>query len=138
MKAKLNILLIDDTNTVLLITEALLKKENYITDEDTFETKQSVEELTNKELLEISSNYDVIICDHNLEERITGLDFLINIKKFKFAGLLILLTSDESYDLHTRVGRENIHYIIKNVEEGENSTNALLGNLITDYRNRTV
>lgn len=138
MSAKLNILLIDDNSTVLLITQALLKKENYIKETDTFDTLKSIEELTDKELLDISSKYDVIICDHNLEERITGLDFLITLSKYKFVGLKILLTSDESYDLHARVERENINYITKNIEEGENSTNALLGNLITEYRKQIV
>lgn len=135
---KLNILLIDDNKTVLLITESLLKKSGYVKYDDQVETIESIESLTNQQLLDISSYYDIIICDHNLEERITGLDFLVTLKKYKFVGLSILLTSDESYDLKAKLERETIHHVIKTVEEGEKSTNSILGDLINKYRENTL
>jgi CheY-like chemotaxis protein len=137
MKNNIKILLIDDNKTFLLITEALLKKDEIITDKDTLNTLTSVSELSEKELLDLTQ-YDVIICDYNLEERLTGLDFLKILDKFKFIGLKILLTSDESYDLHARIRREDIKYVTKNINIGEHSTNSILGDIIKKYRNSTI
>lgn len=138
MKNNIKILLIDDSKTFLLITESLLKKDGFISDQDKLNTLTSISELSEKEYLDISSNYDIIICDYNLDERLNGLDFLKILDRFKFIGLKVLLTSDESYDLHARIEREDIKYIQKNTECGEHSTNTLLGNLISSYRNNIL
>ena len=135
---KLRILLIDDNNTVLIITETLLKKAKFIHAEDTLNKLSTVEELCNHELASICSNNDIIICDHNLEERITGFDFLKILKNFGFNGLQILLTSDESYELKAKIDKEEMKYVVKNIEEGEHSTNEILGNLIKKYREKAV
>jgi len=132
----LNITLIDDDTTILLVTEALLKNENYINDNDTINSLTSISNLDDYEILNLVKNTDIVICDHDLgSNSIEGLDFLKKLKSFQFKGLLVLLTGDESYNMRARIDSEdNIHYVIKNIESSKNGTINQLGNLISNFR----
>jgi len=132
----IRIAIIDDNSTVLLITETLLKSNGFVKNTDEIITYLNVD-FPDEEMLMIINNTDIVICDNDLGEgHLQGFDFLKRLSYFNYRGLMILMTGDESYNMRAKLeGQKNIHYVIKNNENGESSTISQIGRLITQYKN---
>jgi len=135
----IRIVLIDDNSTVLLITETLLKAHGFIEIGDEIITHQNVD-FTDDEMFKIMNTTDIIICDNDLGEgHLQGFDFLTRLLYYNYRGTMILMTGDESYKMRAKMEtQKNIHYVIKNNENGENSTINQIGKMIKYYKENGI
>lgn len=112
----MNIAMIDDNPTVLMINEAMLKKEGAIQNGDVldkFSSGAAFMEAVHEKGVEF---YDVVVMDHDLGDKETrGFDVLVQLNKNGFKGKAVLLTADESMliGLKTKLATD-IEYLIKN------------------------
>lgn len=91
----MKILFIDDNPTIHKIYYEMLKKLNYINNDDEFVVKKSVNELINEED-SFFIDYKIIICDLELgKEQKSGLFFLNSLGK-NFKGIKILFTANST------------------------------------------
>ncbi len=91
----MKILFIDDNPTIHKIYFEMLKKSNYITDEDEFVFMDSVNELIKKETAYFDE-YKIVICDLDLgTDQKSGLFFLNSLGK-NFKGIKILFTGNST------------------------------------------
>ena len=91
----MKILFIDDNTTIHKVYYEMLKKFNYINDDDEFIVKDSVNDLI-KEETSFFDDYKIIICDLDLgTDQKSGLFFLNYLGK-NFKGVKILFTGNST------------------------------------------
>lgn len=135
-ETNLKIGIIDDNKTVLMVTEIMLKKEKFVSENDVIEKFTDISSFCLDNQNDFIFNFDIIICDYDLgKDSISGLDFFKKLKGIGFNGQCILQTGDDSITMKTKMLlHPNIHYIVKNAEKNNNNTIFQLGELINNYR----
>lgn len=131
----MNILFIDDNSTIQKVNILMLRKFQYLKDEDKIFFRKSTK-LLESDLNELLKICQVIICDYHLGiNEPNGLEFFENIKD-RFFGLKILLTSNDTDVLkNIMASREDIKYIIKaKTFMGQQLNTKELGNYVYEYK----
>lgn len=129
-------LLVDDDSMTLIVYEAILRKNDCITENDELISLSSI---PNSEdfYIEVATTYDVVICDNDLglNAETTGLEFLKHIQRYGFHGKSILLTSDESTHIRFQIEQHDfIDYVQKNTSD--NTAISRIKSIIDDEKNR--
>jgi FixJ family two-component response regulator len=134
----IKVAMIDDNTTVLMVTQAMLKKQGSIAAEDTFDKYQDpdlfLESIQNSDV----NAYDAIIVDYDLGPgKPKGTEIVSRLQKEGFFGKAILLTGDDSIGTALRVKASgDIEFVLKNIVTGSGSTTEILGRLLADVRNK--
>lgn len=135
----IHIAMVDDNNTVLMVNNAMLKRNALVSDGDVvdlFQTSTSFYEIIKVKGAEY---YDIVVCDHDLRgEEIKGFDLLVKLQQNGYKGSCVLLTGEDKLimKLKFKMGGKNITYILKDNNQGKDGALSKLGLVISSARNK--
>jgi len=131
----MKILFIDDNTTIHKVYYEMLKKFNYINDDDEFIVKDSVNDLI-KEETSFFDDYKIIICDLDLgTDQKSGLYFLNSIGK-DYKGVKVLFTGNSTESLEKMMNINNDKILISKPGGARNIQTVVneLGRIIIEQR----
>ena len=131
----MKILFIDDNTTIHKVYYEMLKKFNYISDDDEFIVKDSVNDLI-KEETSFFDDYKIIICDLDLgTDQKSGLYFLNSIGK-DYKGVKVLFTGNSTESLEKMMNINNDKILISKPGGARNIQTVVneLGRIIIEQR----
>lgn len=131
----MKILFIDDNTTIHKVYYEMLKKFNYISDDDEFIVKDSINDLI-KEEASFFDDYKIIICDLDLgNDQKSGLYFLNSIGK-DYKGVKVLFTGNSTESLEKMMNINNDKILISKPGGARNIQTVVneLGRIIIEQR----
>jgi DNA-binding NtrC family response regulator len=131
----MKILFIDDNTTIHKVYYEMLKKFNYINDDDEFDSVYSVNDLIEKDI-SFFNEYKVIISDLDLgSDQKSGLYFLNSIGK-DYKGVKVLFTGNSTESLEKMMNINNDKILISKPGGARNIQTVVneLGRIIIEQR----